>query len=348
MRRAICTLLSLLGTATAHGQQQACAVLPQSRVLTVAPRGSNQQSLNLQVSLGGGKPIGMQVDTGSTGIAVWSGRIPPPLVPADVALLPMIDYNSSGRVLSGRWVYTSVTITGANGESVQIDKLPVLAVDYMLCPTCGTPAGQQQALEELSMMGVGFDRGMGMGLAPENPFLHIREMEAGTMQHAYVVTNSSITFGLPADLSGFTFLPLQPLSDPLSWAQAQGCVQISGGAIDKPFGPVCGKILMDTGVSEMFVSYDPAGRPTFGGCQVTRFPPGTTVSVTWPSASSPQFQFKFDVLSNWTWTSPAPRQALWGATPTGTPVFVNTSRQLLWTADYLYDASCGRIGFRPH
>lgn len=27
-------------------------------------------------------------------------------------------------------------------------------------------------------------------------------------------------------------------------------------------------------------------------------------------------------------------------------VFVNTSRQLLYTADYLYDAACGRIGFR--
>ncbi len=349
MRRALCLFLILLVCATSHAQQQGCAVRPQSRMLTVEPRGPQQQSLMLRISLGGGKPVAVQVDTGSTGIAIARDRIPPPLVPAiDVTLPPMIEYNSSGRQLFGHWVYTSVTITGANGQSVHIDRMPVLAVHHMLCSTCDTTAGEQKAIDELAMMGVGFDRGFGMGLAPENPFLHIREMEAGSMQHAYMVTNSGITFGLPADLSGFRFLPLQRLPAPLSWKQAQGCVQISGGGIAKPFGPVCGNILMDTGVSQMFVSYDPAGRPTFGGSQVEVFPPGTMVSVSWPSASSPQFQYKFGVPRDWTWRSPSPERVLWGAKPANTPVFVNTSRQLLWTADYLYDASCGRIGFRPH
>lgn len=349
MKRIAVLAVALASIAAAARAQPSCNVLPQNTLLTLLPRGADRQSPNLTISFGAGAPMVVQIDTGSTGIAVWDQRIPKPWTPAtDVTIPPIINYNSSNRTLYGQWLYTSVTITGANGRTVQIDRLPVLGVDRVECPSgCSTPAEQQAALRGLGMMGVGFDRGPNMGLADENPFLHIRQMEAGTMQRAYVITNDSVTFGLPPDLSGFAFVPLARLPGQWSWQQAQGCVQLSGGGIDEPFGPVCGNTLMDTGVSHMFISYDPALRPAFGGRQVGTIPAGTTVTVSWPHASAPAFRFEFDVPSDWTWTTPAPQYVAWGPKPADTAIFVNTSRQLLWAADYLYDATCGRIGFRP-
>ena len=199
-------------------------------------------------------------------------------------------------------------------------------------------------------MGVGFSREQ-TGNPIQNPFLTIREMVQSprTMQKGYVFTASGVTLGIPpAALPRFTLIPLTRSSPTADWDPPAGCLEMSGGGIDQPLGPVCGQILMDTGIDYGIVSYPPALRPMFGGAQADPLPPGTSIRISWTSGPGPAFTFPFTIgpPRSWRWEQPVPAFVRWGLRDEG--LFVNTSRQLLQTADYLYDADCGRIGFRPH
>ena len=65
----------------------------------------------LEIVFAGGMRRAIEVDTGSTGIAVSADQLPATQgVPCDACLT----YTSSGRILSGTWVATPVTIYGAS------------------------------------------------------------------------------------------------------------------------------------------------------------------------------------------------------------------------------------------
>lgn len=338
----------------------------------------------------GGLPHSVQVDTGSTGIAIRRDTIGQNTPAQNPPTNNYIYYNSSGHLMCGSWVQTDVTLSDPTGTRVTIPSMPVLAIDYTCqvtpplqpgtnpCQTC-TRIPLLRNHTGPAMLGVGFDRGAGMGGPQQNPFLQLQEMNAGKMQRGYIVTSEWIQLGItPDDLAGFQFVKLAPNAPKVSgydWQQASGCVSITGGGVMTPGQPVCGKVLMDTGVDRMYLSYAAASAPQFQPplpsagniwecCETTdKLKPcaagqprcringgqGASVTVTWPAA--PQFSY----------TARAPQQFIANGTnpifahvnPTATPpndaaVFVNTSRQLLFTADYLYDAQCGRVGFRPN
>jgi hypothetical protein len=73
------------------------------------------------------------------------------------------------------------------------------------------------------------------------------------------------------------------------------------------------------------------------------FPAGISVSISMPSASQasePALQYSF--VTGDAGQSMAPSQVDWRH---GNGI--NTGRNVLAGADYLYDAAAGRIGFRP-
>jgi hypothetical protein len=365
MRLAVAVLCTVFAAATAAAQ--VCRVAPQSVWLPT------DEFFHLDgVSIGGGPPQTLQIDTGSTGIAIGYMHIgkSTPLKPDEIArfhLDPYINYNSSGKTPVGRWVWTSVRLTHQN---VLIPRVPVLAATH----TCQVPPGQTPTadcihgppvpseVETLGMMGIGFDRGPSMGTWQVNPFLNAQAMVDGTMQRGYIVTNHGVRLGMsPQDIVRFTFFPLTPIAKPYEWKQARGCVSMAerGGVI--PPGAVCGEVLMDTGVDIMYVSYDKRSMPAFrppvtarngdfwscvnGACTTLR---NVDVRVTWPNATAPGFEYPAAPPKTFSPTSRMPAQLhVRGTTLTdpGENVFVNTSRQLLNFAEYLYDASCGRIGF---
>jgi hypothetical protein len=365
--RSLSSAIVLCVAAVAAAQPRPCNVARETLTFDISP----SPAYVMHVSVGGGPTRAVEIDTGSTGIAVWENYIPKSTPATDVTLPKYIEYNSSSRTMYGKWVHATVKLSDCSGTSVTIPRLPVLAVNRITCPKgCGqTPEEQLPLLRALGMMGVGFDRGAGMGKAPENPFLHLPAMETGAMQRGYVITSDrGVTLGMsPADLNGFRFLPLQPVAGggPFEWQQARGCVSIAGGGIVTPGQKVCGNVLMDTGVDTMYLTYleAPAFQPTIltlpnsngfiwqcppqGACTVNAGQPAT-VTVTWPDSGTPAFQYPVTSPQRFFADKPVPNAAHVHMNASATsPVFVNTSRQLLYTADYLYDATCGRIGFRP-
>lgn len=263
----------------------------------------------------------------------------------------------------------------AENTSVPIPDMPVLAVDYMCIgqgedKPCGC-TNRITSLPDLGMLGVGFDRGFGMGTARENPFLRLPEMETGEIHRGYVITTEGITLGMSGDdVKGFQLLPLtkavpdSPKPDWEVWQQARGCVAITGGGIRQPGKKVCGEILMDTGVDAMYLSYAQANLPAFtpaipakgddlwycsGVACDFRGPQRAQVTVSWPDTGDPKFTYRAQAPEEFDWRQQNPTTAfIHGATlpDAGEKVFVNTSRQLLVQADYLYDATCGYVGFR--
>jgi hypothetical protein len=207
-----------------------------------------------------------------------------------------------------------------------------------------------------------------MGGPKQNPFLQLQQMNDGTMRRAYIITTKGIQLGVTAsDLAAFRLVPLRkfPQDDPVyGWRQARGCVSIAGGGVVAA-NNVCGDVLMDTGVDRMYLSYagtaprfNPAlrdGKVWFcNGSQSPCMVNGAgraSVTVRWPDAAKPVFSFTATAprLFDPQGTSPIFANVWNGAKYPGDPtehVFVNTSRQLLNEADYLYDATGGKVGFR--
>jgi hypothetical protein len=217
------------------------------------------------------------------------------------------------------------------------------------------------------------------------PQMEGSEGKPPTMQRGYVITPNGITLGISASaVQNFTLIPLTlapqttpPLPDWQRRRQARGCATVVGRGIAEPGNTTCGEILMDTGVDRMYLSYkvvanhvnllpsftpslqaagnflwycsapDHAGDRT-STCESPGIPP-PRVTVTWPDTGAPKFTFRTAAPQAFDWRGTAPvfvsveGEQLQDAHEN---IFVNTSRQLLQTADYLYDATCGQIGFR--
>ena len=359
--RLLCCAILIAGctTSVAPVLPKPCTVAGDSIWLD-AP--ATSRGYGLTVSAGGGVAHSIQVDTGSTGVAVRRSTIGSWRSVTN-APSPYIVYNSSGRAMCGEWVATDLRLTGGNGTFVEIPGMQVLAVDRVCAVPIGIvppdPCSCTTPLVDAgpSMLGIGFDRGAGMGGPAQNPFLNLPGMIANTMQRGYVITTAGIRVGMRAeDVAGFEFVSLTPLAPPEQWQQASGCVSVRYGGTVTPSQPVCGQVLMDTGVDGMYLSY--RDRPAFAppllpnsmlwSCTAEGCAIGSgmaSVQVTWPG-----IRYSYTpspVPSGVNWQSSTPVFAATSENPQRSiDVFVNTSRQLLADADYLYDATCGRIGFR--
>lgn len=323
-------LLILLG-ATARAEQPRL-------VLSVTP----VAGLSVTVSVGNGAQRLVQVDTGSVGLIVWRGAIGAAAVPQGTGER---EYNSSGRIFRGTYFLTRIAFRTASG-AVQAERLRVLGVDRQDCdpakPECRTQDGA--ALRHVGVLGVGFDRPAytrgDLLDQSDNPFLNLEPMRGGRMPRRYMLSTHSIELGGTASLpAGFDALSLTIRTPghggaPNDWARPSSCYTLASSAGQR-FGPVCTKLLVDSGLPEMILTLPPAQRPAGFACDL-RCPDGLQATVR--SGNALDWEFT-------TGEPGAPSYVRWGAN--GNTTQINTGRALLDHYDYLYDADLGIVGFRP-
>ena len=302
----------------------------------------------LRISFGG-RSYGAVMDTGSTGIVVSADKIPnvtnlQSLGPGELT------YSSSGRIMIGRWVVTPVTISGGDGMQIITAPIAVLAVTRVACTQGARRCSPNEAPRRISMLGVGFGRGgdqAGQSGLGKNPFLNVRNFNDTSsngkhIRRGYVVTRQGVHVGLTAanTQGDFTYVKLDPVPGGRGWAATPACISVNGA-----MPAVCGSLLMDTGVTAMYLtvpeSQAPADVRTVNGARPTLVA-GTTLTISIPADDSPQALYTFTVGDGF--NPLAPRNI--NLVDRSRQPFVNTSVRFLNGFDYLYDADGGFVGLR--
>ncbi len=273
------------------------------------------------------------LDTGSTGVVVGATSIP------DIDRLPKIadgelTYTSSGRVMRGRWVRTSLTIVGAGDNAVQTEAMPVLAVDRVDCLPRARDCNPDEDVSRIAMIGIGFAREgdrQSQSTPDKNPFLHIVSHN-DRRRHGYVLTSEGVHIGLSsANTAGqFFYVRLQRNAGGTDWSPVPMCISING-----TMPPACGTLLVDSGVGAAFMTVPRSQAPE------AELQPGDQVAVSIPQQNGvvPLYGFKVGDGSPMT-----PEKIHLRHSPGR--VFLNTSFHFLNGFDFLYDADGGYAGFR--
>jgi hypothetical protein len=283
--------------------------------------------LHVLAALGGGSPHRFQVDTGSVGILVPRHRLGPDYQDFDRSQDTEFKYASSGKVYWGQWVKVLVVLgvpaTWDGTGDYPVAQVEVFAVDR--------PAGFDGG-----MLGIGFAiDGLADGGPARNPLLHLT-YQGANLSHGYIVSSQAIKAGLTSlNTAGFAFVGLNWNAAGKDWMQPVGRLGLPGDfSVDLPF-------LMDTGINQMLLWLHVNERPS-ALANYSQFPNGIEVSIAVPPAdgvAEPALQYSF--VTGDTSQPMAPVQVEW-RDGNG----INTGRNVLAGADYLYDAAGGRIGFR--
>jgi hypothetical protein len=192
------------------------------------------------------------------------------------------------------------------------------------------------APSHIAMVGVGFAREgdqQSQSTPDRNPLLRVVGGR-GERRHGYVLSAKGVHVGLTGENTHgrFAFVKLQRQPDRPDWAPVPACMSLNG-----QMPPACGTMLLDTGVSAMFMTV-PASQ---AGANVGSLPSGTDVSIRVGSQPQSPELYRFEVGDE----SPlAPDRIHLRVAPDR--VFVNTSFHLLNGFDLLYDADGGYVGFR--
>ena len=154
--------------------------------------------------------------------------------------------------------------------------MPVLAVTRVDCLKNARDCTPSPSPRNIAMVGIGFGREgdrQSQSTPDKNPLLRVAAGD-GQRRQGYVLTHDGVRVGLTgANTRGdFRFVKLERLADGRDWAGIPACISLNGRS-----PPACGNMLMDTGVSAMFMTVPPEQA---GGMNRT-LPDGTSV----PSAS---------------------------------------------------------------
>jgi len=298
------------------------------------------QGLSVRASLNGGPPMRFQVDTGSTGVIVGAGEVPniDPNAPAG-----SITYTSSGIELDGVWTPVTITFPDSNDGhgNIATAVVPVLAVSERKIHPGAVNSGTLKPMSnpKVYMFGIGSGRGKEPH-QERNPWVNLKEMQAGSMRRGYAITRDGITLGLTPDAvgKGYLFEKLKehtglpttaPATQPGSkdWDSSTGWITV-GGAKQEEAG-----MLLDTGLTNLMIELPDVAVPS-------DVADGTEVSVNLLGGKL-QYSFKVGDTAN-----PAtPRKVTYVKRAAGP--LVNTGLRVLSLYDYLYDADGGYLGLKP-
>ena len=282
------------------------------------------------------------MDTGSTGVVVSADALTargdlPSLGPA------VLTYSSSGRIMSGIWVVTRVTVAGSDGASITTAPIPIIAVTRIDCMPTARSCTPEDHPKHVAMIGIGFAREhdhQPKGTPDKNPFLNAATSGGATMRRGYVVTRHGVHVGLTANNTEgpFAFVKLDRRDDPPDWAPPPACITIGKTP------PACGTVLVDTGVSGMFLTVPPDRLPSTDAADVRNLERGTTVEIRLtPRSESPGVSYGFRAGES---ANPMAPSSVTLAGIGRRATFVNTSFHLLNGFDYLFDADGGWVGYR--
>lgn len=283
----------------------------------------------------GERTIRAVIDSGSTGVVVAASYIPN-FDQLESIGEGRLTYTSSGRVMRGQWVVTRLSLVGQHGARVETEPMPVLAVTNVDCLRQARDCTPSSAPRNIAMVGVGFGREgdrQSQSTPDKNPLLRITGGD-GERRRGYVLTRKGVHVGLTgANTRGhFEFVKLQQRPDGRDWSGVPACISLNDQT-----PAACGSMLMDTGVSAMFMTVSPEQ----AGEMDRTLPDGTGVSIRVGTADRSSELYRFTVGGD---SRLAPEGIHLRVSPTR--AFVNTSYHLLNGFDVLYDADGGYAAFR--
>lgn len=242
----------------------------------------------------------------------------------------------------GRWVTVPVTISGRDGASVSAGPIPVLAIDRIACTEKARACTPEDAPRGVAMMGIGFGREddhQSQSTPDTNPLLNARPPGSGPIRRGYVLTKHGVHIGLTeANTRGaYRFVKLDPHPRvPGDWLGVPVCITVNGQAPG-----ACGRALIDTGVSGMFLTLPPAQAADALQADATEretLRPGTRLSFDFGGAAD------YAIVAGDHASPVAPTRIVLNTTRP--QPFVNTGLRALNGFDVLYDADGGYYGFR--
>jgi hypothetical protein len=293
--------------------------------LPFTPDSSLTNGLHVLAALGGGPAHLFEIDTGSVGILVPRQRLGPDYQSFDPALDTSVQFISSGNVYWGQWVKVPVVLGLPemwDGTGVYpLAEVEVFAVDR--------PAGFDGGI-----LGIGFAIGGSADGGPSrNPLLHLT-YQGRRLYGGYIIRSQGLEAGLTSlNTNGFAFVELQRSAEGTDWMQPLGSLGLPENFnVNLP-------VLMDTGIDEMLLWLAVADRPP-ALANYSQFPAGVPVTIALPpSPNAPVLQYSFVTGDE---NDPMAPSAVEWRDGNG----INTGRNVLAGADYLYDAAAGLIGFR--
>jgi hypothetical protein len=292
--------------------------------------------LRVSAALGGGPPHAFLLDTGSVGILAPRSVLGPDYQQFDPSLDIEFEYASSGKKYFGQWVNVPVVLgvpAGWDGTGdYPIAEVEVFAVDRAI---------DQPADWNGGVFGVGFAiGGRADGGPARNPLLNM-SYQGAQLGPGYIVTAQGVDAGLTsANTAGFAFIALELDDSGVDWSQPYGSVALSGDFNPDGFYADL-PILVDTGIDHMILWLGDDDAPP-NLAPGTAFPAGVSVTLSAPPADlgdPPVLQYSFV-----TGDGSQPMAPSWVEWRDGNGI--NTGRNVLAGADYLYDAAGGRVGFR--
>jgi hypothetical protein len=316
------------------------------------PMRTIERGFSVAVSVGGGQwHRGVELDTGSTGLAIDRRSLGPQAIgPGQPGSR---EYYPSGYKIVGNYWLTPVTIAIPDagwGPKPVATTVPieVFGIDRVECgsdvKTCKPPTDQSKAIAGFSLMGIGFDRG---GAPPSNnPFLQLEDIVYGRMRPGYVISPDRVDIGLDAANTAdkFRYVTLDPNDDPYGdWLGANGCFSFPAAS-----AKFCGSMLLDTGIDDMIFALAKNERPpaVVDPSNPKLLKPDTAVDISAPTAPPLALSYGFTYRPQKESSTIDPKLIEWAAPPSTTPpVFFNIGRSPLARFDYLYDARCGQVGF---
>jgi hypothetical protein len=339
------TVTAVAGTASTSAQifakndpPRACAPLRETGTFEIPEKSGLASGFFIRAAIAGSTPVKVELDTGSTTFLLSKNKLKnvdaKQLIGPGQAASETLE--PSGVTVSGNYYLAPVTLsTKRDGKLTTLGTtvpMEVLLVDKSCSKSGVCTAGNT------SYMGVGFGRppdkpGQFLLKTPlENAFLQLTGIVTGSMHPGFVLTPTSLTIGINrASATGFSLTPLQAFAGrPGDWNGPPACLRFDGGAYQ------CGSMLLDIGIRSMFVA---APTPS----------PLHEIEIVAPSAVKPylEYAFHYPVRAGATPPAPNPNASPPIAFPKpGATPYVNTGRYALAAASYLYDAGCGRVGFK--
>jgi hypothetical protein len=288
--------------------------------------------LHVSAALGGGVPHAFLLDTGSVGILVPRSVLGPDYQQFDPSQDITFQYVSSGKTYMGQWVEVPVVL-GAPADWDGTGDYPIAHVEVF--------AVDRPASWDGGMFGVGFAiGGRADGGPARNPLLHM-SYRGARLDEGYIVSARGVDVGLTSlNRQVFSFVALDRNESGEDWMQPFGSYSLSGVITTQEIDGDL-PILVDTGLDEMilWLGADDIKPDVPPG---VAFPTGVSVSISAPppdSGEAPALQYAF--VTGDASQPMAPTQLTWRAGKG-----INTGRNVLAGADYLYDATAGRVGFR--
>ena len=309
--------------------------------------------LEVKAAIGYDKPTDQDltdfaIDTGSLGALVPASALGPDAIgPAGPGVK---FYDSSGNTFAGYYYLARISFKTSDGTIVQTNPIKVLGVTTAYCAPGNYPkCNSNPPTSNIYYLGVGFNRNStttndSFDSPADNAFLQISDDNNGTdISPGYVLSGESATVGITGTADFGLAALTANRSVPGDWNTAPGCYGFPTLSGRNQF---CGTLLMDVGITEMFLDRLTARRPS-GAVDPNRkssLPSGLETSILAGSSKNPAMSYTFDFAKTDTPTTVAPTDVTWVNKP---KTFVNTGRDVLFGFNYMYDASCGNVGFEP-